>query len=300
MQPRPAARIALVTCRALLPDGDSGDRPLVDALTRGGAEVVIPAWNSPAVDWSEFDLTVLRSCWDYTWSREAFVSWLSGVPRLHNPAEVVTPNTDKSYLLGLADAGLPVIPTVFIAPGVPAVLPDAGEYVLKPSVGAGSRGAGRFDAGDPQAATQAQGHVALLHDSGRTAMLQPYVAGVDAEGETAMIFIDGRFSHAVRKAPMLAPGSRHGIDADGLYVGERIRPRIPSEAELSVAERAMAVLSAGAADPLLYARIDLLPGPDGPVLVEAELTEPSLFLDHSEGAADRLAWAILARSAAVR
>ena len=30
---------------------------------------------------------------------------------------------------------------------------------------------------------------------------------------------------------------------------------------------------------LLYARVDLIPGPDGePLLIELELTEPSLFL----------------------
>jgi hypothetical protein len=42
----------------------------------------------------------------------------------------------------------------------------------------------------------------------------------------------------------------------------------------------------------LYARVDLLPSPDGPVVVELELTEPSLFLAHSAGAPDRFAAAI--------
>jgi hypothetical protein len=52
----------------------------------------------------------------------------------------------------------------------------------------------------------------------------------------------------------------------------------------------------GGPDQLLYARIDLIPGLDGePLLVELELTEPSLFLRTSSAAADRLADAIFDR-----
>jgi hypothetical protein len=47
--------------------------------------------------------------------------------------------------------------------------------------------------------------------------------------------------------------------------------------------------------PLLYARVDLLPG-DEPALLELELTEPSLFFAHAPGAAERFARAVLARS----
>ena len=44
---------------------------------------------------------------------------------------------------------------------------------------------------------------------------------------------------------------------------------------------------------LLYARVDLLPGRDGaPLVIEVELTEPSLFLTAVPAAADRFAAAI--------
>jgi hypothetical protein len=47
--------------------------------------------------------------------------------------------------------------------------------------------------------------------------------------------------------------------------------------------------------------VDLLPGPDGnPVLVELELTEPSLFLGYAPGAASTLADTIVARLAVRR
>ncbi len=38
-----------------------------------------------------------------------------------------------------------------------------------------------------------------------------------------------------------------------------------------------------------YARIDLLPSASGPVVLEVEVTEPSLYLDCDEGAPARAA-----------
>jgi hypothetical protein len=119
---------------------------------------------------------------------------------------------------------------------------------------------------------------------------------VDTAGETALLFIAGpdglAFSHAIRKEALLT-GPDFGID--GLFRPEKITPRTPSAAERAVAERTLAGVPGGTGR-LLYARVDLIPGPDGaPVLVELELTEPSLFLSHADGAAERLADAIAAR-----
>ncbi len=53
----------------------------------------------------------------------------------------------------------------------------------------------------------------------------------------------------------------------------------------------------GGAKRLLYARVDLVPGPHGqPLLMELELTEPQLFLGYAPDAAERLAVAITART----
>ena len=287
-------RVAIATCLEL-PTGDGDDLPLLPALAERGIQASMVPWNQPGVDWSAFDATVLRATWDYTSQREDFLAWVGSVPRLYNPAEVVVANSDKTYLAGLAAAGLPVVETHFAAPGTEPELPATGEFVVKPSVGAGSRGAGRFDAGQPGALDAARQHAKELHTAGRTVLVQPYQSAVDNAGETALIFLDGEFSHAIRKGPMLAPGARQAVDGEGLYLPENISVRQPSDAELAVARRVFAVADAGRDEHLLYARIDLLPGPDGPVLVELELVEPSLFLTYSEDAAGRLAAAIEAR-----
>jgi glutathione synthase/RimK-type ligase-like ATP-grasp enzyme len=283
--------IALAICDALLPDGDQGDLPLVAALQSLGLKASTVSWSDPHADWDSFDLTILRSTWDYTVRRSEFLKWLPRVPALHNPAPVVAMNTDKIYLRELAEAGLPVVPTYFASPGEPVELPAGGEFVVKPSVGAGSRGAGRFDADQPGDRERALEHAQRLHAAGRTVLVQPYLVGVD----TALVFVDGEFSHAIRKGRMLHEGAAFSADGPSLYVEENISSRTPSSEEQATAARILGQLTPDG--PLLYARIDLLPSPAGPVLVEAELTEPSLFLEYQPGTADRLAHAILGRLA---
>ncbi|MEO6700078.1 MAG: hypothetical protein ABI140_08280 [Jatrophihabitantaceae bacterium] len=287
-----SGHIAIATCTQLLPDGDVEDATLLRALAELDLKATLVGWSEPDVDWAGFDATVIRSTWDYTTRRAEFLAWTDRVPRLFNPAPVVAANSDKRYLAGLAAAGLPVVRTTFFEPDQPVRLPVTGEYVLKPSIGAGSGGAGRFDAGQPADAQRASAHAAALQAAGRTVLLQPYLAGVDTAGETALMFFNGRYSHAICKSAMLAAGSQYGLGMDQLYVGEVITAREPSAAELELAGAVLAELTAGLPEPLLYARIDLLPAEHGPVLVEAELTEPSLFLDHDEQAARRLAEAI--------
>ncbi|RKN50652.1 ATP-grasp domain-containing protein [Micromonospora endolithica] len=287
-------RVALVTCSAF-PDLEDDDRLVLGPLAARGVAAEPVVWDDPAADWSAYDLVVLRSPWDYMSRRDAFVAWASSVPALVNPADVVTWNTDKRYLDQLSAAGVPTVPTTWVAPGEEWDLPaDRGEYVLKPSVSAGSQDTGRYDLSDPGHRDLARAHVRRLGAAGRVTMVQPYLSAVDVAGETALLFVTGpdglRFSHAIRKGALLT-GPDLGMD--GLYKPEEIAPRTATEEQLSVARRTLAAVPGGS-DRLLYARVDLIPGADGdPVLVELELTEPSLFLGHGDGAADRLADAIV-------
>jgi glutathione synthase/RimK-type ligase-like ATP-grasp enzyme len=284
------ATVSLATCAAL-PDGDEDGISLLRALTALGVTARWQAWTDTHADWSA-DLTVIRSTWDYTLDRERFLRWVASVPRPANPAPVVIWNSDKTYLRDLARHGVPIVPTVWAAPGEAAELPAVGEFVVKPSVGAGSRGAGRFAATDAEAA---RWHVRTLHEAGRTVLVQPYLADVDTAGETALIYFDGSFSHAIGKAAMLPEGVVHAVEARVLFVEERISARTATAAELAIGARVVHVLRDRFGGDLLYARVDLLPGVDGPALVELELTEPSLFLGYDEGAADRFAAAIARR-----
>lgn len=280
-------RIALVSAVAAL-DLDEDLAPLQQALQARGAAVAVCCWDDPAVDWAAFDLALLRSTWDYATRLDAFVAWLERVAvltRLLNPLELVRWNLDKRYLQVLAARDMPVIPTRFIAPGEAVELSDRAEFVLKPSVGAGSKGARRFGRGEGAAALA---HVAQLHASGLTVMVQPYLSRVDRNGETALVCFGGRFSHAIRKGPLLRLA---GADPAGLFAPESISARVPSAAELALAEQVLAALPGPAP---AYARVDVIEDDAGqPVVLELELTEPSLFFATAPSSADRFAAVLL-------
>jgi hypothetical protein len=122
-----------------------------------------------------------------------------------------------------------------------------------------------------------------LLEGGASVLVQPYLAAVDSEGETGLLFFDGRFSHAIRKGPLLRRGE---AATRALFAPEHIGARVPSDEEREVAKR---ILAAIPFDRLAYARVDLLPSPNGPMLLELELTEPSLFFATAPGAAARFA-----------
>ncbi|MFG2055968.1 RimK family alpha-L-glutamate ligase [Micromonospora sp. NPDC048930] len=286
-------RVALVTCSAL-PDLDPDDRLVLGPLAARGIAAEARRWDDPAVDWAGYDLVVLRSPWDYALRRDEFVAWAQSVPRLVNPADVVAWNTDKRYLAELSAAGVPTVPTAWVEPGETWTPPaGSGEYVIKPAVSAGSQDTGRYDLADPEHRELAVAHVRRLSAAGRVTMVQPYLRAVDTAGETALLFLAGPdglvFSHAIRKGPMLT-GPDLGVAE--LYKEERIDARTATTEQLDTAIKTLGVVPGGT-DRLLYARVDLIPGPDGaPVLVELELTEPSLFIGYADGAPDRLAEAI--------
>lgn len=292
--------VALATC-AEFPLLDDEDRLLLPALAALGIDAVPAVWNDDSIDWSAFDAVVLRETWDYSQDRPAFLAWVhrtAAVTLMLNPANVVEWNTDKRYLRDLVAAGLPIVPTVFLEPGddpeswsVPTGYTD---MVVKPAVSAGSRDTIRHHAEESLAGAHA--HTRSLLDAGRTVMVQPYLDAVDTIGETAVLFLGGEFSHAIRKGPLLQRDVE-GERVEGLFVQEQIDPREPTPAELDVARRIVQHIPGGF-DEVLYARVDLIPGPDGePLLLELELTEPSLFLSHSRGAPQRMAAAIAARLA---
>lgn len=290
--------IALVTTQLARPT-DEDLAPLEHALEAKGARVSIVDWDDSTADWSEYDLAVLRSCWDYTDRIVEFLAWaerISHLTRLLNPLDVVRWNTDKHYLAELAKVDIAIVPSFFIEPGSNAAdslqaflnqHPDCAELVIKPAIGAGSRDTQRHGRTRTDAAIA---HVSRMLDSGRSVLVQPYLDRVDEAGETALIHFDGQFSHAIRKGPLLRPDEGPTTE---LYASEQIDPREASTEECGLAAEILSVLPFKMMP--AYARVDLIRNADGnPVLLELELTEPSLFFNHAPGSAHRFAACLLA------
>lgn len=263
-------RIVLAGCPQLV-EGDGDDAGLVKALRNRGLHARWLSWDDPQT--LDADLVILRATWDYAERRDEFLAWASRVRNLLNAPAVVTWNSDKHYLRDLADAAVPTIPSYFFEPGDPVRLPK-GEVVVKPAIGAGSIDTGRFV--DPAAA---RAHVAALQASGRTALVQPYDARVE-QGETALVFLGGRQSHAFTKGPMLPPqGESPALHKSGTYVEESLAPADPDFAmwDVGVAALAAAARHLGIeTSELLYARVDLIGDAEEPLLLEFEVVEPGL------------------------
>jgi len=279
-------RIAVATCAAL-PGGFADDHALVALL---GAEYCV--WTDPEVDWQSYDRVLIRSTWDYALRRDEFVAWARSVgpERLLNSPRLIEWNSDKTYL---ADLDLPTVPTHLVRPG--DVMPElVGEVVVKPTVSAGGVDTGRFG---PATHDEARALVRSINDSGRTAMVQPYLSGVDTSGETALVFLGGSPSHVLHKKPVLRPDEVAPLsEAEGglvaavaMFDPELVTPGSASEEQVELAHLVVEDIVSRFGVPA-YVRVDLVPGPDGkPVVLEIEAVEPCLYLDTSPGAAERLA-----------
>lgn len=276
-------RIVLASCASLV-EGDGDDDGLIPALRKRGLHAVWRSWDDPRTE--QADLVILRATWDYIERLDEFVAWARRVPNLVNTVPVVEWNTDKSYLMDLATAGVPVVESEFFGPGEMVHLP-AGEVVVKPSVGAGSFGAQRFSDH-----AHARAHASKLQESGRTVLVQPYDARIEA-GETALVFLGGKQSHAFRKGPILPPpGAEPEFDESGTYAKENLAP---AEPDFELWDLGYAALDAAARrldmqpHEFLYARVDVIGGRADPLLLELELVEPSLGWRQLDDAARGLA-----------
>lgn len=281
--------VALATCK-ILPEPDPDEAPLLSALEDAGVHAGSLAWDAEDADFSSVTLTILRSTWNYPWHVTAFDRWLrqtDPVTQLLNPLSVVQWNLHKSYLLDLAARDIPAAPTALVQRREPRslaqVLSDRGwdDVVIKPAISAGSYRTIRCTAANRD---EGQAHLDLLTADG-DALVQPYLRSVEDHGERALVWIDGAFTHAVRKTPRLA-GQDEAVEAAELL-----------DAEVELAERTLATIDA----PLLYARVDVTRDPRGaPLVMELELVEPSLFFCHEPRALERFVRGVQTRLADTR
>ena len=252
---------------------DEDETAVVAALSLAGCAVEIVNWDDKTVNWAKFDKVVLRSTWDYPERLTEFLTWLDHVAAVRdvvNSPAIVRWNLDKNYLHELADARIAITPTVFVEPGDVYEYP-IGEFVIKPAIGAGSRDAASYDANQHEIATL---HVARLHASGQTVLVQPLLHSIAKDGEWPMVFFGGKFSHAANKRVALP---RAGT-VDDLFAAETNSPHTPTTSQIKVAQAAIEFVSAKFGM-TTYARVDLvLDNQDNFCVLELELIEPSLFV----------------------
>lgn len=259
------AKVLLVTCDDF-PDGEPGAAALDAAFLARGIDARWVSWTDPSVDWQSADVVAVRAAWDYDSRLEDFLAWSRSVgPALLNGAEVFAWNTDKSYLVALAESGVPVVPTINVdgEEDLPAAIAEFSHAVVKPSVGAGGRGVVIFpsegsdgDLGSPPW------------------VVQPLVESVRSEGETSVFVLGGNAVAQARKVPGDGEIRVHETYGGATYAADLTdEARAIAEATVAKAEELLGV-------PLPYGRVDLMRLDDGQLVVsELEATEPGLYLE---------------------
>ena len=258
------------------------DEILREAVERRGRPVVPVVWGGPVERGAS---VVLRATWDYVEDPGRFLRWLDHLDEqgatVQNPTAMVRWNLHKRYLTDLEARGVPVVPTRLLARSSPVTLDDVrrstgwDDVVVKPAIGATAR-LTVHEAREGRAATAA--HLATLL-AAEDVLVQPFVASVVGEGEVSVMAAAGRPTHAVRKRPK-AGDWRVQVNFGGSD------ERIDLDDELD----AVARLVLGALEDVpSYARVDLVSHDGGLRLMELELIEPDLFLDHAPDAAEVLA-----------
>lgn len=306
---KPALDIVFVTYGDLK-QGDPDDLDALEILRKRGYNCSVADWRDSTFPFQSSRLVVLRSTWDYHLHHSEFMAWLKSLAShsiLKNSWELVQWNSDKRYLRDLSARGIDCVPTYYIEEGAEQVTRSAlaeilaslsgsspasstatiattvssssSKVVVKPSIGLSTFGVKKFDLSTAAGEDAALEHINQLARD-YCVMVQPFLAEVESYGERALAFIDGEFSHAIRKTAF-----QHLAVAG--EAGEAMVPASPDE--IAFGYKTLAALS----EKPLYARVDIIPDANGALrLLELELIEPSLFLKLAEGASAKMADAV--------
>jgi glutathione synthase/RimK-type ligase-like ATP-grasp enzyme len=248
--------------------------PKADYRRLFGSDLSFRPWTDPG-DLTGFDLIMPILAWGYQRDCPRWFVLLDQLQKLPvtNPARVLRWNSDKAYLLALAEAGVATVPTIIRESLNEAVLESARDIfgsarlVIKPPISGGADGTFLIGPSDPLSADV----------MGQRMLIQPFLPAIAQEGELSLFYFAGQYSHAISKHPANGDfrvqeqfgGKEQTIDAP-------LDAKALAEAALAATEKLMAC------DPLTYARVDMVRDEAGQFrLMELELIEPSLFLAHA-------------------
>jgi glutathione synthase/RimK-type ligase-like ATP-grasp enzyme len=281
--------VALITYRGL-PNGAASELLLLPHLATAHVEAEFVDWRT-ACDFSRFELVILRSCWDYHLHSAEFDAWLRHVANttpVLNEIKTVLWNRSKFYLRELMEKGIAIAPAVFVAAGEVVSAKDREriaswqKVVVKPAVSASAHNTWLTES----SALPAQVELARQMQ-GEAFLVQQFIPEIQSQGEISFVYMDGRYSHAVLKSP--AAGNfrvqqEHGGSSELFVPSSFLLEQVDA-----IAHAVPQVRNS------LYCRVDVVDRAGKLLLMELELIEPELYLNLAEGAAAKLAAAIVKR-----
>ncbi|GAM18443.1 hypothetical protein SAMD00019534_016190, partial [Acytostelium subglobosum LB1] len=224
---------------------------------------------------------------DYVPKFDKFKEWMLDMKRqkipVLNDVDKIMWNWDKKYLLELENAGIDIIPSIFIDRSSTCTTTliqlieegkrmmkfpsDQQRFVMKPCLGADSYGTFQFTTDNWQQYqdmfTQYLAHSDMI--------IQPFAESVLQEGELSFVFFNQEFSHSIIKHP---PPSDFRVQET---YGGSVEPNPnPNLNDLSMAKKVMEYVGRSN-NSILYTRVDLLRYNGKLCVGECELIEPTLY-----------------------
>jgi glutathione synthase/RimK-type ligase-like ATP-grasp enzyme len=267
-------KIALLTCKEN--NQVSDDSLLIDALHKSGRYKVenIP-WDEER-DWSIFEKVIIRTTWDYTQRIGEFLAKMKLIDSqtcLINGLNIVKWNHHKGYLKELEDKDVLIVPTLFFTFPQKVQIPlgwKEDKFIIKPCISASSYNT--FVVSRKELEDESYRKNLFNTDW----MLQPFIEEI-LNGEISLHYFNSHFSHGIIKVP------KAGDFRVQEEYGGNIIPYTPSEYLLTKAKKILSHIN----EPMLFARIDVVPMNNDFALMELELIEPSLYFRTDPGSTAR-------------
>jgi len=261
------------------------DRILREALEKRGLKVTRTNWDNPDFNWAETKHVIFRTPWDYFSRYDEFAPWLEKtgkVSKFINPADIITWNIDKHYMLELHKEGINIPNTIFLEPGETRSLTEitAGlnwdEFILKPAISGGAWHTYRMNR--DTIARHEEIFKELIKE--RSMLVQEYQKSISGKGEVSYMVIGGKFTHAILKK-----GKGEDFRVQESF-GGTVEDYLPSPEEIEFAQNVVSRAKSG----IVYARVDVMWDNNNELtLGELEVFEPALWLRKNPPAAELLA-----------
>ncbi len=245
-----------------------------EPLRKLGWEVQDVPWDADK-NWSDFDVVIIRSPWDYQQHIEKFLFVLQQIDnssaKLLNSLEMVNWNIDKKYLFEMQSAGIEIVPTLLIDSLTSEKLQDifqhfnTDEIIIKPTIGANADDTFRINK---------QTDVTKLFKicetfSNKEALTQPFLNSIITEGEFSLIFLDGKLSHSILKTVQSGDFRVQEEHGGGVIPLPNPEPEL-----ITAADKTINFLP----ETPVYARVDMVRTKNNTfALMEIELIEPCLY-----------------------
>ena len=242
-------------------------------------------WSSDA-NWSDYDMVVIRTTWDYTQKHKEFLKALNKISqsgaKLFNSYELVSWNVDKIYLRTLSEKGVSTVESLYF--DEPDFIEKAksfksDRFIVKPRIGASSEGINFVNLSELES-------IQKVHAEKQTHFVQPFIKEIH-QGECSYFFFNGEYKYAIRKTP------KDGDFRVQEEYGGIITVHEPGEQELKEAKKTVDAVEEFKP---LYLRVDAVLTEQGQwKLMELEAIEPSMFFRVVFNSAEDFAKAMLER-----